>query len=78
MGTSFGAVLSFSTTGATAAPVSMTLPVSSSDASSAVLEGTVNPNGEQAVFTFEYGTSTSFGSITPVRRAGRARSPTSP
>ena len=59
-------MLSFSTTGAAAAPVVVTLPVSSSGTSSAVLAGTVNPNGQATAYTFEYGTATSFGSITPV------------
>jgi hypothetical protein len=65
-GTSTGTVGSFRTTGAGAAPsVVAGAPVSVAN-TSAVLSGQVNPNGQQAYFTIEYGTTTSFGSITPV------------
>jgi hypothetical protein len=65
-GTSTGAVGSFRTTGAGTAPSVVTgAPVSVAN-TSAVLAGQVNPNGQQAYFTIEYGTTTAFGSITPV------------
>jgi hypothetical protein len=66
LGTAVGAVGSFRTTGAGAAPSVVTqAPVSVAN-TSAVLAGTVNPRGQQAYFTIEYGTTTSFGAITPV------------
>jgi hypothetical protein len=66
LGTAVGAVASFRTTGAGAAPTVATLAPVSVANTSAVLRGTVNPRGQQAYFTIEYGTTTSFGSITPV------------
>ena len=36
----------------------------------ATLSGTVNPEGQQTSFTFEYGTTNSFGHITAVDNAG--------
>jgi hypothetical protein len=43
-------------------------------ASSATLNGTVDPNGRPTTFYFEYGTSTSYGSKTAERSAGSATS----
>jgi phosphodiesterase/alkaline phosphatase D-like protein len=37
---------------------------------SAVLTGTVNPNGAATGYTFDYGTSTALGAVTPSKRAG--------
>lgn len=53
-----------------AEPVAITGPVTSVDATSATLNGTVNPNGKQTTWAFEYGTSTSYGSKSPLRSAG--------
>ena len=66
VGTTFGAVSSFTTTGAPSAPDAVTLPVTSTGDTSAELAGTVNPRRELTAYTFEYGTTTTFGSITPV------------
>jgi hypothetical protein len=65
-GTTYGTVRSFRTTGTPMAPAAVTLaPISTGDAS-ATVAGQVNPNAQQTSFTFEYGTSTSFGTISDV------------
>jgi hypothetical protein len=38
---------------------------------SAVLQGTVNPNGEPTTYSFEYGTTTAYGRFTPSGSAGK-------
>jgi hypothetical protein len=43
--------------------------------SSATLNGTVDPNGRDTTFYFEYGTSTSYGTKTAVKSAGSGASP---
>jgi hypothetical protein len=65
-GTSLGVVRSFNTGGAPVAPVAVTQAVSATTNTSAGLTGQVNPNGLATAFTFEYGTSLSFGAISPV------------
>jgi uncharacterized protein YjiK len=65
-GTSVGVVHSFRTTGVAQLPNAVTGAASGVTNSSATLAGQVNPNGQQTAYTFEYGTSTAFGSITPV------------
>jgi hypothetical protein len=54
----------------TAAPQAVTGSASSVTTSSATLNGTVNPNGRATTWYFEYGTSTGYGSKTPVKDAG--------
>lgn len=44
-------------------------------ATSATLNGTVDPNGRSTSYYFEYGTSTSYGTKTSTRSAGSATSP---
>jgi len=48
-----------------AGPTVVTTGASSVDATSATLEGTVDPEGDDADFSFEYGTDGSYGSRTP-------------
>ncbi|HEX3875052.1 MAG TPA: hypothetical protein VHW26_12945, partial [Solirubrobacteraceae bacterium] len=74
-GTTFGAVSSFTTTGSATAPAVVTLAAGSVGDTGATLAGTVNPSRQTTAFTFEYGTSTSFGSITPVVRLDSANRP---
>ena len=68
-GSTEGADETFTST--TAAP-----PTATTDAAVAVtakgaaLAGTINPNGAATAFHFEYGTSTSYGSVTPTRQTG--------
>ena len=64
--TTFGVVRSFRTTGTGQAPVAVTGAASAITISGATLNGQVNPRGSQTSFTFEYGTSLTFGNITPV------------
>jgi 6-phosphogluconolactonase (cycloisomerase 2 family) len=76
-GTSFGSVASFTTPGPALAPTVVTFgPVSTGD-TSGTLAGSVNPNGQATAYTFEYGTTTSFGSITPVVELDNANGPES-
>jgi len=60
-----------------AAPQAVTGSASSVTTTSATLNGTVNPNGRATTWYFEYGTSTSYGSKTPVKDAGLGTSPVS-
>ncbi len=69
-GTTRGAVQSFTTTGPAVAPTVTTTAASNVAQTSALLRGTVNPRGQATTFTFEYGTTTSFGQITSVDTAG--------
>ena len=68
-GTSQGADATFATA---AAPTVVTGAAGGVTASSATLNGTVNPNGRSTTWYFEYGTGTSYGSKTA---AGKRRAP---
>jgi len=61
VGTSYGSMVNFTTSAV--APTATTIDASSISSTSATLNGTVNANNATAVVTFEYGTSTSYGSI---------------
>jgi hypothetical protein len=52
------------------APSVTTLAASSVSPTSATLAGTVNPNGRETSWYFEYGTSTSYGTKTAAKSAG--------
>jgi 6-phosphogluconolactonase (cycloisomerase 2 family) len=65
-GTTFGAVASFTTPGPARPPAAVTLAPVSTANTSAVLAADVNPEGQATAYTFELGTTTSFGAITPV------------
>jgi hypothetical protein len=56
-------------------PDATTGAASAITASSATLNGTVDPNGRAATFYFEYGESTSYGTKTSSRNAGTATTP---
>ena len=58
-------------------PVATTGSASSITASSATLNGTVDPNSRDTTFYFEYGSSTSYGTKTATKSAGSASSPQS-
>jgi hypothetical protein len=64
-----GAVMSF-TTGPGGAPIVSTGAASGATASGANLSGTVNPDGQQKAFVFEYGQGNDFGSLSAVDNAG--------
>jgi hypothetical protein len=70
-GTSHGSDAVFTTL---ALPDVTTGAASSISASSATLNGTVDPNGRATTFYFEYGTSTGYGTQTPAKSAGSATS----
>lgn len=55
-------------------PVATTESASSVTVSSATLNATVDPNGRATTYSFDYGTSTSYGSQTPSRSAGSSTS----
>jgi phosphodiesterase/alkaline phosphatase D-like protein len=65
-GTTFGAVRALRTTGGTPQPRVVTLAASSTTNTTTTLSGQVNPSGQPTAFTFEYGPTTSFGSISTV------------
>jgi hypothetical protein len=75
LGTTFGPVLSFTTGGPAAAPDAVTQPASGVGNTTATLAGQVNPRGQATGFAFEYGTSTSFGTLTPTVELDSASSP---
>jgi len=55
---------------ATSAPTVVTEPPTSVSLTTATLAGTVNPNGLQSTYQFQYGTSTSYGSVSPASPVG--------
>ena len=63
-------LLSFVAVSDAAAPDSTTGSADQVASTSAVLTGTVDPNGVDTTYYFEYGNSASFGSRTPTRSAG--------
>jgi phosphodiesterase/alkaline phosphatase D-like protein len=56
---------------AASSPTVETGPVTNVTTGSAVLTGTVNPNGAATGYSFSYGTTTALGTTTPAKRAGR-------
>jgi hypothetical protein len=73
-GTSSGADGVFTTSGSPV-PAAVTGSASNLSATSATLDGTLNPNGRATTWYFEYGTSTSYGTKTPTQNAGSGTSP---
>jgi hypothetical protein len=72
-GTTEGADGVFTTSGSPE-PAAVTAPASSLAATTATLNGSVNPNGRATSWFFEYGTSTSYGTKTPAQNAGAGTS----
>jgi plastocyanin len=66
-GTSFGADRTFTTLTATGPPVVVTRPATLIASFSATLNGSLNPHGLTTTVYFQYGTTTSYGSTTPMR-----------
>ncbi len=62
------------TTSSEPVPTVVTGTASNVSASSATLNGTVNPNGSSTDYYFEYGTSTSYGTKTSTKDAGSGTS----
>jgi phosphodiesterase/alkaline phosphatase D-like protein len=73
-GTDRGADAVFTTT---VPPVATTGSASSIGPTSATLNGTVDPNGRDTTYYFEYGTSSSYGTRTSSKSAGSSTSPQS-
>jgi hypothetical protein len=69
-GTSFGVDRTFTTQGP---PAVMLAQVQNAISSTATLNGSVNPNGRSTNWFFDYGTTTSYGSRTPVRNVGNGQ-----
>ena len=71
-----GSVLSFSTTTNNngGVPLVTTSPATGVSQNSAILNGTVNPNGNSTTYWFEYGTSAGFGLTTPTTTIGSGTS----
>ena len=66
-GTSFGSDRTFTTLSATGPPVVTTSPATLIASSSATLNGSVDPHGLTTSVSFQYGTTTSYGSTTPMQ-----------
>ena len=66
-GTSFGADRTFNTLTATGPPVVTTNPASLIASFSATLNGSLNPHGLTTTVSFQYGTTTAYGSTTPMQ-----------
>jgi plastocyanin len=66
-GTSFGVDRTFTTLSATGSPVVITNPASLIASFSATLNGSLDPHGLSTSVSFQYGTTTSYGSTTPMQ-----------
>jgi len=66
-GTAFGADRTFTTLTATGLPVVTTNPATLIASFSATLNGSVNPHGLTTTVSFQYGTTTAYGSTTPMQ-----------
>jgi plastocyanin len=66
-GTSFGADRTFTTLAATGPPVVATSPATLIASLSATLNGSLNPHGLTTTVSFQYGTTTAYGSTTPMQ-----------
>ncbi|HEX4806158.1 MAG TPA: hypothetical protein VFU94_09670 [Conexibacter sp.] len=79
-GTTFGADQTFRTTGVAPPPPpapSVTTGTASVTGGSALLTGSVTPNGLAASYYFEYGTTANYGQQTPPQSAGAGTTPVS-
>ncbi len=65
-GTTTGSNATFTTVGGSSAPVVVTGSATSIGNNTATLNATVNPSGLATTWQFEYGTTTSYGSMMPV------------
>jgi len=66
-GTSFGPDRTFATLTATGPPVASTNPATLIASFSATLNGSLNPHGLTTTVSFQYGTTTAYGSTTPMQ-----------
>jgi hypothetical protein len=66
-GTSFGSDRTFTTLTTTGPPVVVTNPATLVASFSATLNGSLNPHGLPTTVQFQYGTTTSYGSTTPLQ-----------
>jgi lysophospholipase L1-like esterase len=71
-GTTVGADYAFTTT---APPAVVTRPADQIETNSAAVHGSVNPEGEDTTYRFEYGLDTSYGTSTPETAAGHGTDP---
>lgn len=65
-GTNYGTDAVFTATGTPQAPIVVTGSATGVTSSGATLNGTINPQGYAASWQFEYGSTTSYGSVIPV------------
>lgn len=56
------------------APAVITRPATALGPTSAVLQGVVNPKDKSTAYTFEYGTTTAYGALSPAASAGNGKS----
>ena len=66
-GTSLGSDRTFTTLTATGPPVVTTSPATNVASSSATLNGSLDPHGLTTSVSFQYGTTTNYGSTTPMQ-----------
>jgi hypothetical protein len=66
-GTSLGSDRTFTTLSATGPPVVITNPATNITSSSATLNGSLDPHGLTTSVYFQYGSTTSYGSTTPMQ-----------
>lgn len=64
-GTTDGSDQTFTTSSAPVAPVVVTNAATGVSSSGATLNGSVNPEGQATTYQFDYGTTTSYGSVIP-------------
>jgi hypothetical protein len=75
-GTSNGVDGTFNTPAFGSSPPSATTSAASAvTGNSATLNGTVNPNGAETTWSFEYGTTTNYSTTTPAKSAGNGTKP---
>ena len=70
------ALLACGAAAAATAPSALTGPVSAVTGTSATVSGTINPNGTATTWTVDYGSSSSYGSMTTAQDAGSGTSST--
>jgi hypothetical protein len=68
--TSAGLLLAPAAAGAATRPTATTGPAANVGQQSATLTGSLNPNGAETIYAFEYGTTQQYGTATPLGNAG--------
>jgi hypothetical protein len=72
-GTNASSDISFTTT-ATGSPIAKTTAATAITSTNGTINGTINPNGQVTTYYFQYGPTTSYGSVTPTTGVSAAGS----